>query len=248
MDIERCQEGPGVLGVSGWGPPEGSAGLGPSAEAPRARADAVPAASWRIPAGPPGEKDPLPTRPRVSGPAPARARYLERCSAAGDCGRSRGPGRGSGGRGPGWRPGTRETPRGPGARGGAVAASRSARSPRRGACVPPRGGRAEPSPGPAGGRGPRHPWACGGMIREPGRARSPPSSSGLYPRPPGLPLPTHTWRRRNSEKGVVGHLHPGLLPIGGCPPLPGRAGWEILGRPLDICVHICYNMLLLFSR
>lgn len=121
-------------------PPAGSAGLGPSAEAPRARADAVPAASWRTPAGPPGEKDPLPTRPRVSGPAPAGARYLERCSAGGDCGTSRGPGRGSGGRGSGWRPGAGRRREGP------------ARAEARGLLPAARGpGAAEPASRPAVG-------------------------------------------------------------------------------------------------
>lgn len=83
-------------------------------------------------------------------------------------------------------------------------------------------------------------------IRRAGPCQTPPSSrASTWPRH-ACPPHSHLAQQEEPEKGPAGHLHPGLLPRG----LPAAYQGKPVGRyrqSADICVHICYDMLL-FSR
>lgn len=89
--------------------------------------------------------------------------------------------------------GAGEARQGAGALGGARGATRSAWFPRRGACAPPLGGRGEPSPGLAGGRGAWYPRFVEGRSEGPSCRRSPPQLG--QPPEHRIPLPDWGWAR-----------------------------------------------------
>ena len=232
-------------------PPAGKAGLRANTEAPRARADTVPAARGRMPGRPAGRKGAAAAPPPRPHPAAGRRpRSLPR-SVPGALSAAPPPGTAAGAAGPGEEEAAagRAGAQGPGdsARGrrprksGGCFQERADPEPRSLRPAPRWAGRAEP--------GTRRRAGC---LVPPGLRRDDPSAPAapgglpaLAASSPRMPLPTHTGRRRNSEEGAVARLHPGLLPIVG---LPAHYQGEPVGRYWADRLTYMYTYIILHIR